>query len=296
LSVEARQGTPGSGIMPALAAPQAGRKSLWIGSTIVLILLSFALVPSVFATHPPEAADATKILMAPSREHLMGTDINGMDIWSRVVWAARIDLLIALTSTAIGATIGTVVGTWAGFYFAHRTVSGGISWLLMRGMDMVQAFPIFILALAAVGLSGRSIYNVIWVLIVLQIPIFVRLARSAVIRTRSEPYVDAARCSGNGDNGIMIRHILPNSITPCAVNASVVAGMMILITAGLSFVGAGVPAPTPEWGYMVSVGATNLFTGQWWPAVFPGIFIGIAVLGFALVGEGLRLLLDPTAS
>jgi peptide/nickel transport system permease protein len=271
-----------------------GGTSLVLGGGIVAIMLLFALFPSVFATFPPERADPLDILLPPGGEHLLGTDINGMDIWSRVVWAARIDLLIALSSTLAGATAGTLIGTWAGYYFSRRSPAGWIVELVMRAMDMLQAFPIFIIALAAVGMSGRSISNLVWVLIVLQIPIFARLARSEVVRVRPETYVDAARCAGNGDFGVVMRHILPNSITPTVVNASIVGGSMILLTAGLSFVGAGVPAPTPEWGYMVSVGAANLFTGQWWPALFPGLFIGLTVLGFSLLGEGLRTILDRT--
>jgi peptide/nickel transport system permease protein len=272
--------------------PATKYASMWIGGMIITLMLLFALFPSRFALHPPETANALRILLPPSLEHPMGTDINGMDIWSRVVWGARIDLLVALASTLLGGIIGTLIGTWAGYYFARPTASGWTAEVVMRAMDMLQAFPIFIIALAAVGMSGRSISNLLWVLIVLQVPIFARLARSEVVRIRSEPYIDAARCVGNGDLGVMLRHILPNAITPNIVNASTVAGSMILLTAGLSFAGAGVPAPTAEWGYMVSVGAANLFTGQWWPALFPGLFIGLAVLGFSLLGDGLRAFLD----
>jgi peptide/nickel transport system permease protein len=295
VSESVTDGAPGLGLSPSLDRRRGGRLSLWAGGGIAGVMLLFALMPDVFATHPPEAANAYEILLPPSHAHFMGTDVNGMDIWSRVVWAARIDLLIALSSTLVGATVGTLIGTWAGYYFSRENLPGWLAEILMRAMDMLQAFPVFILALAAVGMSGRSIYNLIWVLIVLQVPIFARLARSEVVRVRAEAYVDAARCTGNGDLGVMLRHILPNSMTPSMVNASVVAGMMILLTAGLSFVGAGVPAPTAEWGYMVSVGAANLFTGQWWPALFPGLFIGVTVLGFSLLGEGLRAVFDRTA-
>lgn len=271
-----------------------GTVPLVIGGGIIGMMLLFALFPSVFATHPPERASALAILLPPGDKHLMGTDINGMDVWSRVVWAARIDLLVAMSSTIAGALIGAAVGLWTGYHFDLAGPRGWIADIVMRGLDMLQAFPVFILALAAVSMSGRSIYNLIWVLVVLQVPIFARLTRSEVLRVRSESYVDAARCAGNSDAGVMLLHILPNATTPTVVNASIVAGSMILITAGLSFVGAGVPAPTAEWGYMVSVGAPNLFTGQWWPALFPGLFIGLTVLGFSLLGEGLRLRLDPT--
>jgi peptide/nickel transport system permease protein len=276
------------------AAARPGTFALVVGGGIISVMLLFAVFPGLFATHPPERANALAILLPPGDGHLMGTDINGMDVWSRVVWAARIDLLVAMSSTIAGALIGAAVGLWAGYHFDRPGARGWIADIIMRGLDMLQAFPVFIIALAAVSMSGRSIYNLVWVLVVLQVPIFARLTRSEVLRVRSEGYVDAARCAGNGDAGVMLRHILPNAATPTIVNASIVAGSMILITAGLSFVGAGVPAPTAEWGYMVSVGAPNLFTGQWWPALFPGLFIGLTVLGFSLLGEGLRLRLDPT--
>jgi peptide/nickel transport system permease protein len=289
---ERRGSDADTAIVVARKPRKAGYAPLWMGGAIVGTMLLFALFPSSFANYSPEQADPLSILLPPSAAHPMGTDINGMDIWSRVVWAARIDLLIALSSTLFGAIIGTLIGTWAGYYFARPSAPGWVAEIVMRAMDMLQAFPIFIIALAAVGMSGRSISNVVWVLIVLQVPIFARLSRSEVVRIRSELYVDAARCAGNSDLGIMFRHILPNSITPNIINASTVAGSMILLTAGLSFAGAGVPAPTAEWGYMVSVGAPNLFTGQWWPAFFPGFFIGVTVLGFSLLGEGVRTFLD----
>ena len=283
-------------------APYARRKGFlrpgfasWtVGGVIIGVVTLFALFPSAFATHPPEAANARAILLPPSFQNLLGTDINGSDIWSRIVWAARIDLVIAVVSTFFGTIGGTLLGTWAGYHFSRLGPRGRLAELSMRVMDMLQAFPIFVIALAAVGVSGRSVYNLIWVLVALQIPIFARLARAEVVRIRSEAYVDAARCSGNGDLGVMFRHILPNALTPTIANASVVAGQMILLTAGLSFVGAGVPAPTPEWGYMVSIGAESLFTGQWWPALFPGLVIGLTVLGFSLLGEGVRSALDRT--
>lgn len=286
---------PGANALKRRREPTRGEIApLVVGAVLIGITILFATFPTVFATHPPEAADPLAILLPPSFQNFLGTDINGSDIWSRIVWAARIDLVITLVSTVLGTIGGTLLGTWAGYHFSRPGLSGRIAELVMRAMDMLQAFPIFIIALAAVGISGRSVYNLIWVLVVLQIPIFARLSRSEVVRIRSETYVDAARCAGNGDLSVMFRHILPNALTPIIANASVVAGQMILLTAGLSFVGAGVPAPTPEWGYMVSVGAGSLFTGQWWPALFPGLVIGLTVLGFSLLGEGMRNAFDRT--
>ena len=265
-----------------------------LGLLIVTIGLIAAAVPNLLAPYPPEQADITKILLPPSSDHWFGTDINGMDVFSRVVWAPRVDLVIAVFSVAVALGIGTIVGVWIGFYEGRIGRLGPLSEIVMRALDILQAFPIFVLALAIMAVLGRSINNVILVLVVLQAPIFVRLTRSAALSVRDKPYVEAARCSGFGDRRLIFRHVLPNSLSPALINASVLTGGAILIASGLSFIGAGVPAPTPEWGYMVASGASNLITGRWWPAIFPGIALGLTVLGFALVGDGLREFLDPT--
>jgi peptide/nickel transport system permease protein len=165
---------------------------------------------------------------------------------------------------------------------------------MLRAMDVIQAFPVFILALALVAGFGASAFNVIIALTVLQFPVFLRLTRGAALGIRGRTFVEAARIGGAGTGAVMFRHVLPNSIGPALVGASVAVAQAILITAGLSFVGAGIRPPTPEWGAMISDGAQNLITGQWWPSVFPGLALGIVVLGYALVGDGLRLYLDPS--
>ena len=152
----------------------------------------------------------------------------------------------------------------------------------------------FILGLALVAAFGPSALNVILALVVLQFPVFLRLTRSAALTVRGRTFVEAARVGGAGTFGILFRHVLPNSIAPCIVGASVAIAQAVLITAGLSFVGAGIRPPTPEWGQMISDGAKTMTTGQWWPSVFPGIALGVVVLGYALVGDGLKLYFDPS--
>lgn len=277
-------------------APIAATSSRVLGafsSAIIVGTIIMAIVPGWLAPYPPETADSRSILLPPSLGHWFGTDINGMDILSRVIWGARIDLSIALSSTCVGLLFGTLVGVWVGFYFGRQGWQGWVSDLVMRFADTVQAFPVFVLALALVAVLGRNIFDVIYVLIFLQVPFFLRITRGAVLRTREEGFVDAARLVGNSELRLLIFHVLPNSLTPTLVNASVVAGGALLLTAGLSFVGAGVPAPTPEWGYMVSVGARNLYTGEWWPALFPGIYIGLVVISLAAAGDLLRRIIDP---
>jgi peptide/nickel transport system permease protein len=264
------------------------------GLILIAILVIMAIFPGLIAPYDPTAADPFSILQAPSSHHLLGTDVNGMDVFSRIVWAPRIDLLVAIVSVTISFAIGVPLGAWLGYFSGMRNLGGWLEQGVMRTLDVFQAFPVFVLALAIMAVLGRTVGNVILVIALLDIPIFVRLTRSAVLSIRSKAFVEAARCTGNSDFKIIWRHILPNSLSPALINASVLTGAAMIITAGLSFIGAGVPAPTAEWGYMVAVGAPNMIEGQWWPGLFPGAALGIAVLAFALVSDGLRSYLDPT--
>jgi len=163
----------------------------------------------------------------------------------------------------------------------------------VRGADIFQAFPVFIFALALVGFRGPSIQNVILALAFLNIPFFLRLTRGAVLHVRERPFVDAARCVGGSGLRIAFVHVMPNALTPALANLSPTIGFSILLASALSFVGAGVPIPTPEWGSMIAIGAPNMMTGQWWTALFPGLALGLTILGYALVGDGFRYYLDP---
>ena len=268
--------------------------SLGWGTRLAILFLAItvamAVAPGLIAPYDPVTADSSAILEPPSTSHLLGTDINGMDIWSRIVWGARIDMVIAISGTSIALIVGTLLGSVAGFYAETRGGRGAGSEVMMRGADVLQAFPPLVLGLGMVAVLGRHITNVTYVVAVVQIPFFMRLTRAAVISIRSEEFIDAARTAGNTERRIILRHVLPNSLTPAVVNISVAMGSAILLAAGLSFLGVGVPAPTPEWGYMVAVGARSLYTGQWWPAVFPGVMIGLATLSLSMVGTAARSL------
>jgi peptide/nickel transport system permease protein len=262
-----------------------------VGLTIVVISIFLMAFGPWLGTHDPTAEDFAATLAGPSGDHWFGTDQNGRDIFSRVLAAPRVDLYIALVSTFFAMAIGIPLGVLA--TGSSRLGELGGEWML-RGMDVLQAFPVFILALALVASFGPSAFNVIIALTVLQFPVFLRLTRGAALGIRGRTFVEAARIGGAGTAGVTFRHVLPNSIGPALVGASVAVAQAILITAGLSFVGAGIRPPTPEWGAMISDGAQNMITGQWWPSVFPGVALGIVVLGYALVGDGLRLYLDPS--
>jgi peptide/nickel transport system permease protein len=260
-----------------------------LGLGIVAVSIFLMAFGPVIGTHNPTAEDFNATLTGPSWNHWFGTDQNGRDIFSRVLAAPRVDLYIALVSTVLAMLIGVPLGVLATGTSRLGELSGEV---LLRVMDMIQAFPVFILALALVAGFGPSSVNVIIALTILQFPVFLRLTRGAALTVRGRTYVEAARIGGAGAMSVTFRHVLPNSIAPALVGASVAVAQAILITAGLSFVGAGIRPPTPEWGAMISDGAQNLITGQWWPSIFPGLALGIIVLGYALVGDGLRLYLD----
>ncbi len=271
------------------------RPSFMVGMTIVAISLFLALFGPYIGTYPTETALPGDTLQPPSWNHPFGTDVSNMDIFSRVIAAPRIDLTIALVSTAIAFIGGVLLGVISGYFGGGgkgiaRYVSEGI----MRGSDIIQAFPVFIFALALVGFRGPGAENVIAALAFLNIPYFLRITRSAVLQIRERPFVEAARCAGNSEWRIAFVHVLPNALTPPLANISPTIGFSILLTSGLSFVGAGVPVPTPEWGSMIAIGAPNMMTGQWWTALFPGIALGVTILGYGLMGAGLNDFLDPT--
>jgi len=270
-----------------------GRPGFVFGMVIVIVTLFLAAFGPSVAPYPPELAIPGGGLLPPSAAHLMGTDINGMDIFSRVLSAPRIDLTIALISTFIAFTGGVTLGVVSGFFAGVRGIWGVTGELIMRASDIVQAFPMFIFALALVCFRGPGIQNVIIALSFLNIPYFLRVTRGMVLSIRERPLVEAARCVGNSDLQIAFAHVMPNALTPALANLSPGIGNAILLTAGLSFVGAGVPKPTPEWGSMIAIGAPNMMTGQWWTALLPGVALGLTILGYAMAGDGIQSYLDP---
>jgi peptide/nickel transport system permease protein len=264
------------------------------GLVVVVVTLFLALFGPLVAPYNPERALPGSGLLPPSLAHPMGTDVSGIDIFSRVISAPRVDLTIALVSTAIAFVGGVVLGVISGFFAGSRGFWRIASEGIMRAADVFQAFPVFVFALALVGFRGPGVSNVIIALAFLNIPFFLRVTRGAVLQVRERPFAEAARCVGNSELRVAFVHVMPNALTPALANISPGIGFSILLTSGLSFVGAGVPKPTPEWGSMIAIGAPNMMTGQWWTALFPGLALGITVLGYALVGDGLRYYLDPT--
>jgi peptide/nickel transport system permease protein len=258
------------------------------GAAIVVVAVVLAVIGPVIAPFQPETAIPGNQLQPPSLRHPMGTDDNGMDVLSRVIASPRTDLSIAVLGALGAILLGVPLGLIAGYY------RGFFSEVLMRLSDIVQSFPVFLLGMALVVVTGQDIKNVIYVVAAINCPIYVRLVRSEVLFLRERPFVEAARALGGRDRWIIREHIFPNSIGPVVANASITIGWAILLTAGLSFIGAGVRVPTPEWGSMIAVGAKNVYTGEWWASVFPGLALAMTVLGFSLLGEALVQITDPT--
>lgn len=223
------------------------------------------------AVPPPPIAQVPGLFWAwingglDAAPHWMGTDTSGYDIFSRVIAAPRTDLVIALLANGLSLAVGVALGLVAGYFRNPATE------LLMRASDVMQSFPVFISAMVLVALAGRSTTNIIIALAFVYTPIYLRLTRVEVLGQKVRGYVEAARAAGNTEISIALRHVLPNSLTPALIQASVTIGFAILLTAGLSFVGAGVRPPTPEWGLMISTGANQIILGEWWPSVFPAL-------------------------
>ena len=272
----------------------------WVGVAIVGTVAFLAVFgPSVAPYDPTLAAHAPSIAPPPFAEwpglfwgrltgsvteapHWFGTDANGFDLFSRVISAPRVDLTIALVANALSLFLGVLLGLVAGYYRNFLTEG------MMRVSDVLQSFPVFISAMILVALAGRSTTNIVIALALLYTPIYIRLTRAEVMTQRVRGYVEAARAMGNREIVIALRHVLPNSLAPALIQSSVTIGFAILLTAGLSFVGAGVRPPAPEWGLMISTGANQIVLGEWWPSVFPGIAISVTVFGFAVLGNALE--------
>jgi peptide/nickel transport system permease protein len=285
-----------------VAAGSARARRIWSGLSTFqrvifaafLVILFLAAFGPVLAPLSTVSADPTQRLMPPSSAHLFGTDENGIDVLSRLLAAPRTDVTIALVATALSVAIGAGLGVFAGFFegsarrWLHWTSEIGL-----RFLDILQAFPVFILAMVLVAVRGTGPMNVLFAIAFVNFPVFLRLVRSEVLSLRERPFAEAARAIGNSDFGVCFRHLLPNAWPNVLVQVSVTVGFAILLTAGLSFVGAGVSPPTPELGSMIASGAKFMILGQWWVVMFPGLMLGFIVFIFAMMGEILGRLLEP---
>jgi len=252
------------------------------------VLVFAAVFAGTIAPYDPLAQNPPIRLQPPSAAHIMGTDEFGRDIYSRVIYGARTSIVVGVAAVFFSSIIGSAIGLLAGY------VGGARDETAMRLMDVVIAFPAMVLAIALIAAAGAGLQNVIVVIAIVQLPVFARLARSSVLAEASQDYVTAARVLGVRPVGIVVRHLLPNSIAPSVTMVGLLLADAILIESALSFLGLGVLPPTPTWGNILSSGREYILIGGWWFTVFPGFAIFLTVLSINLLADFSRDRLDPT--
>jgi len=256
------------------------------GSLIIVVLFVVAAFAAVLAPHDPFAIDTKKVLQPPSATHLMGTDELGRDVLSRVIWGAKISLLVGFVAVGISVAIGILLGSLAGFY------GGLIDSFIMRFVDVMLCFPTFFLILAVIAFWEPSIWKIMLVIGLTSWMGVARLVRAEFLSLKERDFVQAARVLGGRDSRIIIRHILPNSLAPVLVNATLGVAGAILVESALSFLGIGIQPPDPSWGNMLTAGKDNIEIA-WWLSFFPGFAIFVTVMGYNMLGEGIRDAIDP---
>ncbi|WP_227378482.1 ABC transporter permease [Haladaptatus halobius] len=264
---------------------RSARLSFWVVSTITVT----AFAAPIVAPYNPIAPHYDAALHGPSARFILGTDLTGRDVFSRLVYGARISLLVGIGAVALAMSIGVPLGSVAGY------VGGWTDEALMRLTDVMISFPALVLALALVGALGPSLQNVIIVIGVVYSPQYARLIRGSVLSVKEEEYVEAARNTGLGDVSILFKHVIPNAFAPVLVQATFHVATAIIFEASLSFLGLGVQPPTPTWGEMIATGRDYL-PAQWWISTFPGLAILLTVLSLNLLGDGLRDEFDPRSA
>jgi peptide/nickel transport system permease protein len=245
-----------------------------------------ALLAPWISPYDPNAVNLGRVLQSPNALHVFGTDQVGRDIFSRVLIAARLDLTIAFSSVFLSFAVGTLIGGAAAFF------GGVIDRMVGRATDILMTFPLFVVAMALVAALGNSIESIILASGVVNLPFFVRLARSEIGVLRTQQFVEAALVGGNSNLQILFGFMIPNALPNLTVQVSTGLGWAVLNAASLSFIGLGIKPPTAEWGIMVAEGAANILAGYWWLSIFPGAALTLTVLSFNLLGDTLRDIID----
>jgi peptide/nickel transport system permease protein len=256
-----------------------------VGIIIIAIVVITAVFAEFIAPYPPTAQEF-KRLQPPSATNWLGTDDLGRDVFSRIVYGSRSSLQVGLIAVTLALVLGVTIGVLAGY------IGGRFDNISMRGVDLLFAFPGLVLAIVIAGLLGPSITNAMIAIGIIYAPTFARVARSSVLTVQNELYLEAARLTGGGHFHIIRKHVAPNILAPLVILVTLSMSTAIITEAALSFLGLGTQPPTPSWGKMLSEGR-RFMEIAWWTTVFPGIAIVVAVLGFNLLGDGLRDALDP---
>lgn len=260
-----------------------------ISALFIILVIIVAISAPVIAPFDPVEQNRAAFLAAPDVQHLMGTDDLGRDVFSRIIYGARISLLVGFATVIISIILGTIIGMISGFF------GGVVDMIIQRVMDSIMAIPALILALFIAALLGPAVKNVIIALVIIEIPRFARIVRGEMMRIRETNYVEASRSVGANALRIIMRHGLPNMMAPIIVMASLAFGQTIIAEASLSFLGIGTPPPNPSWGLMLS-NASRYMESAPWLVFFPGVALSLLVLAFNLLGDALRDFLDPKLS
>lgn len=265
----------------------AGRSKFGTVALMIIAIIGFvAVFAPVLSPADPLEQDYSALLSAPSAAHPFGTDQVGRDLLSRIMYGARISMIVGLIAVSVAILIGMPLGLISGY------ARGAVDEVIMRVMDALIAFPSLILAMAIVAVLKPSLFNVMFAIGITSMPLYARLMRSQVLSLRERDFVDAARALGASDLRIMLRHILPNSLSPIIVQGTLGLGFAVLAEAGLGYLGVGVQPPTPTWGSILNQGSSLLEKAPW-ISIFPGLAIFVLVLAFNLLGDALRDQLDP---
>lgn len=261
-------------------------KTSVIGLAIVILMVLVAILAPIIAKQSPYDSVLTSRLSKPSAEHWFGTDALGRDVFSRVIYGARVSMTVGFSVGICSAVLGMIIGLYAS---TNKVLDN----VLMRICDGLRAVPNILMAITLMAVLGADIKNVIISLSIVSVPGVARIARSSALVVREQTYIEAMKCLGAKQSRILWKHIAPNILAPVIVQMTFTFASAIIAEAALSFLGAGVPAPIPSWGSILNEGKAYIFSNSWWMVAFPGLFTGISVLGLNLFGDGLRDLLDP---
>ncbi|WP_443795368.1 ABC transporter permease [Dialister hominis] len=256
-----------------------------IGSVLVLLVLTLAIFSPLIAPKGPYVMDVSNRLAHPSMAHILGTDTFGRDLLARIIYGAQMSMIIGASVAFFSCVLGMAIGLYASYYPKLDAV-------LMRICDGISSVPAILLAIAFMAVLGPSPHNVILSLTLVYIPTIARIARSRALAVKEMTYIEAMRCIGATSNRIIWHHIAPNILSPVIVQTSFIFAKAIIVEAALSFLGVGVPVPTPSWGNILMEGKTVIYKA-WWMIVFPGIITAVSVLGLNMLGDGLRDVIDP---
>ncbi len=258
-----------------------------VGAVLVLLFVLTALFANVIAPHDPLSTNSRASLAVPGATYFLGADFMGRDMFSRIVYGARISLAVAVGATLLGGILGVAIGLMSGF------IGGWFDLAFQRLMDIMQSLPLLVMALVMAASLGPSLQNTIIAIAIPLVPSVARVVRSSTLSLREQPFVEAARAIGMGEIRIAVRHVLPNTLAPLIVLGTAQLGSAILTEASLSFLGLGIPEPYPSWGRMLSESAAEYVRTAPWLVIFPGVAISLTVFGTNLLGDALRDILDP---